>query len=308
MSIVTSAASDHRLRSDAMPMSIAERLQNYRELTKPRIVTMVLVTTGVGFLSGCRGSIDPLVFMATMFGTAAFAASASVLNQSIEWRRDARMRRTAGRPIPSGRTTVTESIVFGSSLLVAGSILLLAFVPASAFWCAAATWVLYLAAYTPLKPISSINTVVGAIPGALPPVIGWAGATGSVGKEAIALFLILFLWQFPHFLAIAWLHRRDYRRGGYRMITHRDPSGWITSLQSLGYASVLLPASILPFRLGMAGSLYLVLALALSLHYWVRCFEFVRHRDDRSARRMLYASLYYLPLVYLFLILNPLPA
>lgn len=308
MSVVTSAPADYRTGSNEMRVSIAARLSNYRELSKPRIVTMVLVTTGVGYISGCRGSIDPAVFLATMFGTAAFAASASVLNQSMEWRRDARMRRTLGRPIPSGRTTVAESVAVGAILLAAGSLALLGFVPLPAFVCAAATWVLYLAAYTPLKPISSINTVVGAVPGALPPVIGWAAATGAVGSEAVALFLILFLWQFPHFLAIAWLHRKDYRRGGYRMITHRDPSGWITSLQSLGYASVLLPVSILPFRLGMAGSLYLVVALALSLHYWIRCLEFVRQRDDRSARRMLYASLYYLPLIYLFLILNPLPA
>lgn len=192
--------------------------------------------------------------------------------------------------------------------MAAGSLILLILVPNMAFICASATWLLYLAVYTPLKPVSTLNTVVGAVPGALPPVIGWAGATGTIGDEALALFLILFLWQFPHFLAIAWLHRRDYRRGGYRMLASRDPSGWVTSLQSLGYATVLLPASILPFRLGMAGSVYLVAALALSLHYWVRCYGFVRHRDDRSARRMLYASLYYLPLVYLFLILNPLPA
>jgi protoheme IX farnesyltransferase len=291
-----------------MPMTVASRLANYRELSKPRIVTMVLVTTGVGFLSGCRGSIEPVVFLATMAGTACFAASASVLNQAMERKRDARMRRTAGRPIPSGRTTVQEAVILGLALLLTGVVTLNAFAPQSAFWCAATTWILYLAAYTPLKPISTINTVVGAIPGALPPVIGWTAATGTIRSEAVALFLILFLWQFPHFLAIAWLHRRDYRRGGYKMITHRDPAGWITSLQSLGYASVLVPVAILPFRLGMAGPLYLVAALILSLHYWVRCLDFVRQRDDRSARRMLYASLYYLPLVYLFLILNPLPA
>ena len=308
MSVVTTTAVECSENPTAIPESISTRFSTYLELSKPRIVTMVLVTTGVGYISGSRGSISPVVFLATMAGTAAFAASASVLNQVMEWRRDSRMHRTARRPIPSGRSTVREASIVGFVLLAFGSALLLGATPSASFYCALATWVLYRAAYTPLKPISTVNTVVGAIPGALPPVIGWAAATGSVSVEAFALFLILFLWQFPHFLAIAWLHRRDYRRGGYRMITHRDPTGWITSLQSLGYASVLIPAAVLPFRIGMAGSVYLVAALALSLHYWIRCLDFVRHRDDRTARRMLYASLYYLPLIYLFLILNPLPA
>jgi protoheme IX farnesyltransferase len=139
-------------------------------------------------------------------------------------------------------------------------------------------------------------------------VIGWAGATGKIGVEAIALFLILFLWQFPHFLAIAWLYRADYRRGGYRMITLRDRTGLMTGMQALGYATVLIPVSILPFQIRMAGSVYMIAALVLSLFYWIRALEFARNRNDFTARRMLFASLWYLPLVYLFLILNPLPA
>ena len=287
---------------------LAARWPVYKELAKPRIVTMVLVATGVGFIAGSHMATNPLVFVATLVGTACFAASASVLNQVMEAPRDARMRRTAKRPIPSNRIEPREAALWGFFLLALGTVVLLSMVNSSSFLWALATWVLYLAAYTPLKPISTINTVVGAIPGALPPVIGWAGATGQVGLEAFSLFLILFLWQFPHFLAIAWIHKADYRRGGYRMITLRDRSGLTTGLQALGYATVLIPASLLPFQIRMAGSVYMTAALLLSCYYWLRAFDFARDRNDTTARRMLFASLWYLPLVYLFLILNPLPA
>lgn len=305
MSLVTAATAKPVTESQS---SLIARWPVFWELTKPRIVTMVLVASAVGYIAGSHLSLNPLRFIATLVGTAAFAGSASVLNQVMERRRDALMRRTANRPLPSERVELKEATLWGFLLLGVGSLVLLGLVNNASFFWAAATWVLYLAAYTPLKPISTINTVVGAIPGALPPVIGWAGATGSVGVEALALFLILFLWQFPHFLAIAWIHREDYRRGGYRMITLRDPSGLITGMQALGYASVLLPVSLLPFQIRMAGSVYMFAALFLSSYYWLKAFEFARDRNDLTARKMLFASLWYLPLVYLFLILNPLPA
>jgi protoheme IX farnesyltransferase len=199
-------------------------------------------------------------------------------------------------------------LIWGVLLFLSASLLLVLFVNWLSFWFAFATWFLYLAVYTPLKPISSVNTIVGAVPGALPPVIGWAGATGEVGLEALSLFLILFLWQFPHFLAIAWLYRDDYRRGGYRMITCDDLTGHKTGFMALGYSTVLIPVSVLPFQIHMAGTIYLVASLLFSLYYWLRAVEFLRERSDQTARRLLFASLWYLPLVYLFLILNPLPA
>lgn len=309
MSLVTiSSSAKPTIRTQNRLSWLVSRWPVYRELTKPRIVTMVLVATGVGFIAGSHMSTQPLIFFATMLGTACFAGSASVMNQVMEHRRDARMKRTANRPLPSGRIDPLEASLWGIFLLLMGSLLLVFGVNLMAFGCALATWFLYLVAYTPLKPISTINTVVGAIPGALPPVIGWAGATGEMGVEAWALFLILFLWQFPHFLAIAWLYRTDYRRGGYRMITLRDRTGMMTGMQSLGYATVLIPVSLLPFQIRMAGTVYMVAALVLSLFYWFRALEFARNRNDFTARRMLFASLWYLPLVYLFLILNPLPA
>jgi protoheme IX farnesyltransferase len=309
MSVVTSSAKANPVTQSTNRIAwLVSRWPIYKELTKPRIVTMVLVATGVGFIAGSHMATQPLIFLATMLGTASFAGSASVMNQVMERRRDARMKRTLNRPLPSGRIDHIEATLWGLFLLALGTILLISFVNMASFGCALATWVLYLAAYTPLKPISTINTVVGAIPGALPPVIGWAGATGKIGVEAIALFLILFLWQFPHFLAIAWLYRADYRRGGYRMITLRDRTGLMTGMQALGYATVLIPVSILPVQIRMAGSVYLIAALVLSLFYWIRALEFARNRNDFTARRMLFASLWYLPLVYLFLILNPLPA
>ena len=305
MSAVTTAKQEAGIETKAW---LAARWPIYKELAKPRIVTMVLVATGVGFIAGSHMATNPLVFVATLFGTACFAASASVLNQVMEARRDARMRRTAKRPIPSNRIEPREASLWGFFLLALGSVVLLSLVNSNAFLWALATWVLYLAAYTPLKPVSTVNTVIGAIPGALPPVIGWAGATGHVGLEAFSLFLILFLWQFPHFLAIAWIHKADYRRGGYRMITLRDKTGLKTGMQALGYATVLIPASLLPFQIRMAGSIYMTTALILSCYYWLRTFDFARDRNDTTARRLLFASLWYLPLVYLFLILNPLPA
>lgn len=308
MSIVSSASQEHTMNQQSAMASLVSRLPVFWELTKPRIVTMVLVATAVGYLSGSHFAIRPIGFCLTLLGTALFAGSASVLNQVMEERRDARMRRTSGRPLPSGRVLTKEALVWGILLLMAGSLILAGFVNLASFGFALATWVMYLGLYTPLKPISTVNTIVGAVPGALPPVIGWAGATGTSGLEAFSLFLILFLWQFPHFLAIAWIYRDDYRRGGYRMITSYDRSGILTGIQALGYASVLIPVSMLPFQIRMAGSIYLAAALLLSLYYWLRALEFARDRNDATARRLLFASLWYLPLVYLFLILNPLPA
>lgn len=308
MSVVTTANPDQPLCSQTLPMYLINRLPLFWELTKPRIVSMVIVATTVGYISGAHFSIRPLSFMMTLLGTSLFAGSASVLNQVIEKNRDALMHRTALRPLPSGRIDFSEALIFGLLLFLSASLLLVLFVNWLSFWFAFATWFLYLCVYTPLKPVSSVNTIVGAVPGALPPVIGWAGATGEVGLEALSMFLILFLWQFPHFLAIAWLYREDYRRGGYRMITSDDLTGYKTGFMALGYSTVLIPVSVLPFQIHMAGTIYLVASLLLSLYYWLRAVEFLRDRTDQTARRLLFASLWYLPLVYLFLILNPLPA
>ncbi len=173
---------------------------------------------------------------------------------------------------------------------------------------AVTTFLLYVLIYTPLKPITTLNTAIGAIPGALPPVIGWAAATGTIGIEAFALFLILFLWQFPHFLAIAWIYREDYLRGGHRMLPAVDPEGVLTARQATAYALVLVPAGLMPTIVGVAGNVYFVGALLAGLFYLMASCRFLLDVNDASARGLMKASFLYLPAVLLLLLLNPMPA
>ncbi|RUL87191.1 heme o synthase [Tautonia sociabilis] len=283
-------------------------LEDYVALTKPKIVALVLVTVSVGYLLGARGSANPLYLAAALLGTGLVAASGSVWNQVLECSRDARMRRTARRPLPSGRVAVWKAAIYGSALGVAGLALLLAGPHPVAAAVAALTFVLYAFVYTWLKPVTTLNTAVGAVPGALPPVIGWAAATGGLGIEAWALFLIVFLWQFPHFLAIAWIHREDYARGGHRMLPSVDPLGVLTGRQAAGHALVLVPVGLLPVAIGLAGPVYFLGALGLGLYYLAGALRFWHDVSDATARRLLGASFLYLPAVLLLLLLNPLPA
>ena len=232
----------------------AGKLAAYVSLTKPRIVVMVLVTVGVGFLLGARGSAHPATLSLTLLGTGLVAAAASTLNQWMERARDARMRRTANRALPRGRVTAVEAAVFGTGLGLVGTVILLWGANGLAAAVAVSTLLLYVLVYTPLKPWTTLNTAIGAIPGALPPVIGWAAATGTLGIEAFALFLIVFLWQFPHFLAIAWIYREDYARGGMKMLPEVDPHGALTGRQATIYALALVPAGLLPATVGLAGA------------------------------------------------------
>jgi heme o synthase len=273
-------------------------------------VSLVLVTVGVGFLLGARsggqGATWPML-AATLVGTALVAGGAGALNQWLEQARDARMRRTAGRALPSGRLGSTEAALFGAILALVGTSILLACANRLAAAVAVATLVLYVCVYTPLKPVTSLNTVIGAIPGALPPVIGWGAATGRLGMEAWALFLIVFLWQFPHFLAIAWIYRDDYERAGFRMLTLHDRRGTLTGRHAVSYALALLPAGLLPAMVGMAGPIYFAGATLLGLLYLTAATRFWLDVSETKARRLLRASFIYLPAVLLLLVLNPLP-
>ena len=275
----------------------------YLTLTKPRIAFMVLLATAVGYALGARQGAQVAVVMATLLGTALVAGGAGVWNQVAERARDARMRRTARRPLPLGEVGVLPAALFGTVLTVAGVGLLLWVKPLAAL-VALGTFVLYVAVYTPMKPWTTLNTMVGAVPGALPPVIGWAAATGQVGLEAWSLFLIMFLWQFPHFLAIAWIYREDYARGGHRMLPSVDPDGTLTGRQATAYALTLIPCGLMPTILGLAGPVYFVGALALGLFYALCAVRFWRNVSDRSARRLLRASFLYLPAILLLLVLN----
>jgi protoheme IX farnesyltransferase len=278
-------------------------------LTKPRIVVMVLATVAVGFFLGARTSAYPSTVILTLLGTGLVAAGASVWNQYLERARDALMRRTASRPLPQGLVSGPEAVAFGSTLAVAGLVLLAAGPYPVAAAVALVTFLLYSFAYTLLKPVTTLNTAIGAIPGALPPVIGWSAATGSLGAEAWTLFAIVFLWQFPHFLAIAWLYRDDYARAGHRMLPSvDDAAGSMTGRQAAGHALALLPVGLLPTTVGVAGPIYFLGALALGFFYLAAAARFWFHVSDRSARRLLRASFVYLLAILLLLVLNPLPA
>ena len=217
------------------------------------------------------------------------------------------MRRTVNRALPSGKLTPAEALAFGGSLACLGMLLLLLLVNGPAAAVALLTLVLYVFVYTPLKPLTTLNTAVGAIPGALPPVIGWAAGTGRLGVEAWALFLIVFLWQFPHFLAIAWIYRDDYERAGFRMVTGRDPAGALTGCHAVSYALVLVPAGLLPAAVGLAGPVYFAGALFLSLYYLGAAVCFWRDAGIARARRLLKASFLYLPAILFLLLLDPMP-
>ncbi|GAC1475776.1 MAG: heme o synthase [Isosphaeraceae bacterium] len=283
------------------------RVASFVSLTKPRITVMVLVTVATGFYMGARGASNPLTLLLTLLGTGLVAGGASTLNQWLERARDARMRRTSGRPLPIGRITPKEAVVFGVAISSIGLLTLSLAANLLAACVALTTLLLYVLVYTPLKPLTTLNTAIGAVPGALPPVIGWAAATGRLGVEAWVLFLIVFLWQFPHFLAIAWIYRDDYARGGHRMLPSVDPTGVLTGRQSTFYALALLPAGLMPAVIGLAGGYYFGGALLLGLLYLACSVGFWSKVSDLSARRLLWASFFYLPAILALLLLNPWP-
>jgi protoheme IX farnesyltransferase len=277
-------------------------------LTKPRLVFLVLLTVAIGFLLGARRSAHPAALLLTVLGTGFVAGGASTWNQHLERVRDARMKRTLRRPLPSGLVSPAEAATFGTMLSLIGTLVLALGTHPMAALVALVTFLLYVAVYTPLKPVTTLNTAIGAVPGALPPVIGWVAATGRFGIEAWALFLIVFLWQFPHFLAIAWIYRDDYARAGHKMLPCVDPQGAITGRQAAGHALALIPAGLLPTMVGLAGPLYFLGALALGLFYLGSAVRFWTDVTDATARRMLRASFLYLPAILLLLLLNPMPA
>ncbi len=292
--------------TEDMASAARARLLSYVSLTKPRLVVMVLVTVVVGYLLGARGASSPSTLLATLIGTALVAGGAGALNQWLERSRDALMRRTARRALPVGKITGMEAVAVGLALGVLGTMILAIWANLLAAGVALATLLLYVLIYTPLKPVTTLNTAVGAIPGALPPMIGWASATGRLGIEAWSLFLIVFLWQFPHFLAIAWIHREDYRRAGFRMLTGDDHRGRMTGCQAVSYALTLIPAGLLPATIGLAeGGIYFAGALALGLFYVAAAVRFWRDASDLGARRLLRTSLVYLPAILLLLLLSP---
>ena len=289
------------------PVTAPGAVADFCELVKSRLTTLVLVTTLAGFYLGWNGPMNYALMLNALFGTALVAAGAAALNELIERDADAAMHRTQDRPLPSGRMGPNTALLIGFGLALAGLAWLLLLVNVLSSALAALTMGTYLFAYTPLKRVTPLHTLVGAIPGALPPVIGWAAARGTLDAGGWVLFAILFFWQMPHFLAIAWMYREDYARGGFVMLSHLDEDGASTSRQAVNYASALLLVSLLPGLLGMAGPIYFFGAFVLGLGMVYGAVRMQLRTDRSSARRLFFTSIIYLPLLLALLCLSKLP-
>jgi heme o synthase len=297
---------------DCGNLSVAPaKMKDYIELTKPRITWLILMSTGIGYFFGLpagafrwMGLPSWTALLVTLLGTALIASGTAALNQWYERESDLKMRRTKDRPLPGGRLTARRALVFGWALAIAGFLILALGVNFLSGLLGLITLVCYLFIYTPMKQRSSLSTVVGALPGAMPPMIGYAAACGYLTAQAWALFAILFVWQFPHFLAIAWMYREDYSRAGIRMLPVVEPDGRSTSRQIVGYASTLIPVSLFPTMLGMTGKIYVVGALILGGWFLYVGVRVAFDRTALRARKVLLASVIYLPLIYGLMVLD----
>lgn len=284
--------------------SFADALTALLELCKARLNALVLLTTAVGFVLATPADIDWALLLVVLIGAGLAAFGANALNQVVEAERDARMRRTCSRPLPAGRLSHSFALASGLILTLTGPlVLLMAGAPISA-GLAATCALLYVLVYTPMKPLTPLNTIVGAVCGAIPPLIGWAGASGAVSGGAWALGAILFVWQIPHFLSLAWLYRGDYERGGFQMLPLRDPSGRLTAQNTLLYSIALAPVGMSLSVLGDASPLYALVAAGLTALLVIPAARFAFDRSDAAARRVFLASVIYLPLLLLVMVLD----
>jgi heme o synthase len=293
------------LRTTTAP-SLAERNRaaDYAALAKPRLNLLVVASAVAGYVmaGGGAGSMASLLW--TMAGTGLVAGGASTFNQVFERERDGRMRRTQSRPLPDGRLAAGEALTFGCILSLAGLLMLAVGVNLLAAGVALATLASYAVVYTPLKPHTSFATIIGAVPGALPPVIGWAAASDALSPGAWILFGIVFLWQLPHFLAIAWMYRQDYARAGFPMLPVIDPDGRSTARQAVVYTAALLPLALAPTLAGMSGAVYFVGALGLTLGFLGVSIRFAITRTVADARLLFLTSILYLPILWVLMIAN----
>jgi protoheme IX farnesyltransferase len=276
------------------------RIQDLAELTKPRITFLVLITTLVGFYMGSRGTLDFMLLFHTILGTGLVAAGASALNQYFERDLDARMVRTRNRPLPGGRLFAGEALIFSSVLSAAGVAYLMVFVNLLTAALGAATLAGYILVYTPLKTRTKLCTLIGAFPGAAPPVMGWTAARGEVDAVALSLFAILLLWQMPHFFAIAWIFTEDYTRAGFSI----HSSGESTGRQIIFYCCALIPVSVLPAFFGLTGMMYLFGAILLGFIYLGYGFAVALFRSNAHAHRLLRVSVFYLPALLVLMMMD----
>lgn len=274
------------------------------DLFKARLTLLVLLTTTVGFYAGWSGAPDWALLWHVLFGTGLVACGGAALNQWLEREHDALMRRTQDRPLPSGKLQPATASAIGWGCAAVGLAELNMFVNTATFALALFTFVTYVFVYTPLKRVTWLNTFVGAIPGAMPPLIGWTAATGRISAEGAVLFAIQALWQIPHFFAIAWLYREEYARAGFRMLPVEDASGLRTSRQAVWTTALLFVTSLAPVALGICGTVYLVSALALSGAFFCYAVRFARETNPATARKLFYASLVYLPVLFTVLVVD----
>jgi len=279
-------------------------VSDYWTLTKPEVNVLVLASTLAGFYLGSRGPLSGLRLAHTLLGTLLVASGTATLNQFIEREYDARMRRTANRPLPAGRLAPSWALGFGVLLSVTGALDLALAVNALSSLLAVLTMGSYLAFYTPLKRRTPLCTLVGAFPGAMPPLIGWAAARGSLSREAWVLYAVLFLWQFPHFLGIAWMYREDYARAGYLMLPPKDVEGRFTGREIFAFTLLLLPVSLMPVLLGQAGVVYLVGATLVGLAFLLCGARLAHSRSNALARCLVLASVIYLPLLFALMMVD----
>jgi protoheme IX farnesyltransferase len=295
--------------AEAAPVSLsssrrATGIGDFVALTKPRLNFLVVVTSAAGYYLGTSTTPNLVAMGESVVGTALVAGGAAVLNQVYERDTDARMRRTRSRPLPDGRVGAVEAGIFGALLAGCGLAILALGANNTAALLALATLVIYLAVYTPMKRRSAAATLVGAVPGALPPLIGWAAAHGDASLGGWTLFGIVFLWQIPHFMAIAWLYRDDYRSAGFPMLPVIEPDGRRTGQHAVVYALALVPVSLTPSMVGISGPVYFWVALALGLGLLGLAARFAAGRTERAARWLFFGSITYLPLLWAAMVLN----
>ena len=285
-------------------LGVREKVAAYAELTKPRIAIMLVLTSAAGFYLGTKGAFDGVLFANSLIAILLLAFGVATLNQFWEYRTDRLMERTASRPIPTGRITPTEALIFGLVQCAVAEVYL--FLAVNTLTAVLGLLVIagYILVYTPLKTRTSVSTALGAIPGALPPLMGWTAAANEISIGAWALFATQFLWQFPHFLAIAWMYREEYAKAGILMLPVLDPKGRLTARQIVSFAFMLLVASLAPFFLGLASIIYLIGAAILGLWFFAESVRFSVRRTNELAKRLLLASVIYLPLLFILLVLT----
>ena len=304
MEIVTAEIQKVAESQEVRAIGLSEKLAAYIELTKPRIAFLLLLTSAAGFYLGSDNGFNFTVFINAMIGITLLAFGVATLNQVWEIKTDALMERTAKRPLVVGKITFNEALIFGILQIVVAEIYLTFLVNGLTAILGLIVFVGYVLMYTPLKTRTSASTAIGAIPGALPPLMGWTSAANEITLGAWILFAILFLWQFPHFLAIAWMYREQYAKAGIQMLPVVEPEGRITAQQIVIFTIILLPVSLAPFFIGLAGWVYLVGASVLGLWFLWASIAAARAKTNEKARKLLLVSVIYLPLIFLLMVFN----